>query len=55
LIHAAPSLATATRRFLTVDNITSPPPELRGNAGKAVDPLGSPPVSSSLVGDDDDH
>jgi hypothetical protein len=37
-IHAAPSLATATRSFLTVDNIASHLALTRGNAGKLSDP-----------------
>jgi hypothetical protein len=52
-IHAAPSLATATRSFLTVDNVASHLALTRGNSGKPSDPLGSPPDRRLLAGEDD--
>jgi hypothetical protein len=52
-LDAAPGDATATRRFVIVDNVAAHISDDRRSTVKLADPVPPPPVSSSLVGDDD--
>ncbi|KAK1681315.1 hypothetical protein QYE76_042163 [Lolium multiflorum] len=52
-LQCTPGDATATRRFVVIDNLLTHTAHPRWSLGEPVDPLPAPPVASPLAGDDD--